>query len=305
MSGEWKAAGAHGLAEPPPEDQGKGGQRSFKSPWGTGSPMPPRTADALRLLAWVVWLRSSDLQLALRLSGRSIHDYLRKLHLRGLIRRADLPGPIPGGALKLNYLSPKGARAASELLGYPIYAPRRSDWMTPLLYHKLETSEALCRFAGALGESLVSVRTGKALAARLGSSRQKRPYMPDASFSFYSPQRRVPLLRHAFLEIDRGTEDAAVLTTKLQALHRYVASGNYRTDFRAERLVVLFITPSSARRAQIERAILDVRPCVRVFVGRRHEGQGDADILAGWSDPLRSAEFHLTDSIDEKVEDQS
>jgi hypothetical protein len=138
---------------------------------------------------------------------------------------------------------------------------------------------------------LVSIHTGRGLASLFTHTSRIAKYLPDATLAFRVGEGGRCFVRRAFLEVDRGTEDSRVLHDKLHALHEYYALEHFHSDFKSDRLVVLFTVPGEGRLRTIEQVVRAVHPCVRVFVRQHKECVRPETFLSGWRDPV-TAETH-------------
>jgi len=248
-------------------------------------------ASALKVMAWVRLLTTSDLALAVGIPKRSSRRLLYRLGRQKLVRRNRFSLAGNGGSTWIYTLSAAGARSASELLGYKVPGRRRGAVYTALLNHRLDTTRVLCSAISALSDRLVSIHTGRGLASLFTHTSRIAKYLPDATLAFRVGEGGRCFVRRAFLEVDRGTEDSRVLHDKLHALHEYYALEHFHSDFKSDRLVVLFTVPGEGRLRTIEQVVRVVRPCVRVFVRQHQECVRPETFLSGWRDPV-TAETH-------------
>lgn len=259
------------------------------------APLSKKLGPALQVIGWVRAISAQDLATALSVHPVTARRYLRQLHDLKLTRRQPFSYADHGGTGWLHSLSPKGARAASDLLGYHVSATRTRTLQSPLINHQLDTTGALCGLIGALSSDLVAVHTGKPLHSLFQAPMKSPRYQPDAYLSFRVIHGTTGFLRHAFIEVDRATEAAAVLEDKLMALHRYYAIGAYQKDFKSERLVVLFTVPGEARIPAIVNAVQASSPCVRVLVKAHDSCVSSTTALEGWLDCRSSTKRNLLD----------
>ncbi len=141
-------------------------------------------ASALKVMAWVRLLTTSDLALAVGIPKRSSRRLLYRLGRQKLVRRNRFSLAGNGGSTWIYTLSAAGARSASELLGYKVPGRRRGAVNTALLNHRLDTTRVLCSAISALSDRLVSIHTGRGLASLFTHTSRIAKYLPDATLAF-------------------------------------------------------------------------------------------------------------------------
>jgi hypothetical protein len=197
---------------------------------------------------------------------------LRQLTDAKTLRRYRPPaatgGPLAGSAQWLYGLGARGAELASDALGRPVRELLRSGRApnTLFLEHRLEVTQFFVHLVLAAADRLVDWATGAALEDQVRVGQQQRRFAPDG---YLALRLEDGSLRHALVEVDRGTMGPQAWQAKARVYQAYYRTGGYTRRYGTERLLLLVVVPDAQQQAFIRRIMQTIRPVVMCFVATR------------------------------------
>ncbi|MBE9508989.1 MAG: replication-relaxation family protein, partial [Chloroflexi bacterium] len=194
---------------------------------------------------------------------------LRQLADAKVLRRYRPPshagGQLSGTSQYLYTLGPRGANIAAEALGHPVRQAFKTSRALNALFleHRLEVTQFFIHIVQGAGDRLADWATGAALEDKVRSGGRQRRFAPDG---YLALRLEDGSLRHALVEVDRGTMGRQAWLTKARAYQSYYRSGAYARRYSTDRLLVLVVVPDAERRAFIRGVMQAVRPVVMCFI---------------------------------------
>jgi len=261
-----------------------------------------RTNSALRILFWLANLEYLTvdnfcaLENVLRLS---IIDDLEHLEREKHIQKLVLLSGEDKEQVCVYCLDTKGAQEASKLISQKVQKPPKNERNSINLYHDIAVSEAMVGLIVDLGIGrLDTLLVGRRLRKRIGLVSRRDGYFPDAYIGFYVDEETW-IIRHLFLEVDRGSEFPNQLRSKFHRLDKYYRE-RHRLVFNSNRLLVCVTVPNRKRLEKMCEVVREVHCCVRVFIGLHQEISDCRSSNEGWIDALNGG----SKSLLEKIADQ-
>ncbi len=261
-----------------------------------------RTHSALLILFWLANLEylTADNFCALENDLRlSIIDDLEHLESEKHIQKLVLLSGDEKDQVCVYCLDTKGAQEASKLINQKVQKPPKNERNSINLYHDIAVSEAMVGLIVDLGIGrLDTLLVGRRLRKRIGFVSRRDGYYPDAYIGFYVDEE-TRIIRHLFLEVDRGSEFPNQLRSKFHRLDKYYRE-RHRLAFNSNRLLVCVTVPDRKRLEKMCEVVREVNCCVRIFVGLHQEISDSRSSNGGWIDALTEGSKDLL----EKVADQ-
>lgn len=261
-----------------------------------------RTNSALRILFWLANLEYLTvdnfcaLENVLRLS---IIDDLEHLEREKHIQKLVLLSGEDKEQVCVYCLDTKGAQEASKLISQKVQKPPKNERNSINLYHDIAVSEAMVGLIVDLGIGrLDTLLVGRRLRKRIGLVSRRDGYFPDAYIGFYVDEETW-IIRHLFLEVDRGSEFPNQLRSKFHRLDKYYRE-RHRLVFNSNRLLVCVTVPNRKRLEKMCEVVREVHCCVRIFIGLHQEISDCRSSNEGWIDALNGG----SKSLLEKIADQ-
>jgi hypothetical protein len=261
-----------------------------------------RTDSALRILFWLANLEylTADNFCALENELRqSIIDGLEHLESEKHIQKLVLLSEEEKDQVCVYCLDTKGAQEASKLISQKVQKPPRNERNSINLIHDIAVSEAMVGLIVDLGIGrLDTLLVGRRLRKRIGFVSRRDGYYPDGYIGFYVDDEN-RIIRHLFLEVDRGSEFPNQLRSKFHRLDKYYRE-RHRLVFNSNRLAVCVTVPDRKRLEKMCEVVREVNCCVRIFVGLHQEICDSRSSNGGWIDAVTGDSKYLL----EKVADQ-
>jgi hypothetical protein len=210
---------------------------------------------------------------------------LRRLTAENLLRRyrppAAVGGRLSGSHQFLYSLGNRGAALAAEVLGRA--ARKLLSGSEPpgelFLEHRLEVTEFMIRVVEAAGDRLVSWETEHGLRDEVPFKGGKRRFTPDA---YIVLKLDAGSLRHAFVEVDRGTMRRRAWIQKARLYQAYYRSGAYQERYLTDRLLLLVVVPDGQRGSWIRHIVQGVEPLLMTFVANWQDIEAHTALGPAW-----------------------
>jgi hypothetical protein len=258
-----------------------------------------RTHNALRVLFWLanlVYLTPNHfcaLENELRLL--TIDDF-EHLESNKYIQKLTLLGGEEKDQFYVYCLDTKGAQEASRLINQKVQKPLKNERNSINLYHDIAVSEAMVGLIAGLGVGrLDTLLVGKRLWKRMGFVSRRDGYYPDAYLGFFVDEEN-RVIRHLFLEVDRGSEFPNQLRSKFQRLDKYYRA-RHQVVFNSKRLVVCVSAPDWKRLEKICEVAREINCCVRIFVGLHQEVCDSRSPDGVWIDSVTGKSKSLLEQV--------
>ena len=261
-----------------------------------------RTHNALRILFWLANLEylTADNLCALENELRqSIIDDLEHLESEQHIQKLERLSREAKDQICVYCLDTKGAQEASKLISQKVQKPSKNARNSINLIHDITVSEAMVGLIVDLGiDRLDTLLVGRRLRKRIGFVSRRDSYYPDGYIGF-SVDVENRIIRHLFLEVDRGSEFPNQLRSKFHRLDKYYRE-RHRLVFNSNRLLVCVTVPDRKRLEKMCEVVREVNCCVKIFISLHHEIMDNGSSNGGWIDALTEESKNLL----EKVADQ-
>jgi hypothetical protein len=249
----------------------------------------------LILVATLEFITPGILAPLVRVQEDRAAELLESLREDLLTDRVWLPETATCGACWAYSLTRRGARLVSQLTKEDARRPTTDEKSLVLVNHRIALSQAAAGIMACLGPyRLEAVYLGRRLQSLLAESRLKGWYFPDAYIAFFidTPQGRV--MRHLFIEVDRGTESLRQLIRKFHALNSYHVQ-DHRRLFHSDRLVVAITVPTTLRLRRVCEAAREAKSRVRIFANLHARARAETGALEAWIDCLTGQGRSLLD----------
>lgn len=258
-----------------------------------------RTHSALRILFWLANLEylTADNLCALENELRqSIIDGLEHLESEKHIQKLVILSREEKDQVCVYCLDTKGAQEASKLISQKVQKPSKNARNSINLIHDIAVSEAMVGLIVDLGiDRLDTLLVGRRLRKRIGFFSRRDGYYPDGYIGF-SVDEENRIIRHLFLEVDRGSEFPNQLRSKFHRLDKYYRE-RHRLVFNSNRLVVCVTVPDRKRLEKLCEVVREVNCCVKIFIGLHHEIMDNGSSNGGWIDTLTEENKNLLEKV--------
>jgi len=269
---EWEASPAPKRTESPAEKASKPrrGKRAKKGASQSNAlRLTERDQAIILFLARAELANRGQIQRLFFPSIATANRRLRRLTEKGLLRRYRPPaaagGQLSGTHQFLYALDRAGAVLASEVLERPVrkLLGRREPPSELFLEHRLEITEFMLRVVEAAGDRLVSWETEHPLRDEVQFKGSRCQFTPDAYLVLKLDDRS---LRHAFVEVDRGTVRRRSWIRKTRLYQVYYRTNAYQERYLTDRLLLLVVVPDEDRSSWIREIVQSIEPLIMTLV---------------------------------------